>query len=186
MQNKSASFSSKRIKTEAIIRDEVSCRSVKRFLNRERSGYRQAREKGLLTAADKKRVKFAKTILKKLKDDFWTKGIGFYFEGVGFVHKINPYNEARSSGVRNWRKAGEGLVYTCKSKKKKKSGKTAVFWLKFHLKKVRFVANNIIAGLMGKCLLNCFCPSKRLPILEENCLFKMGNQVSTPKLLTKK
>ena len=43
-------------------------------------------------------------------------GISFYFDGVGFVHKMNPQDEARSSGAQNWRKAG-GLVYTSKGEK---------------------------------------------------------------------
>ena len=54
LRNESVSFSSKRIKTEANKREDVSCRSVRRFLNRKGYGYRQARKKGLLTEADKK------------------------------------------------------------------------------------------------------------------------------------
>ena len=64
------------------------------------------------------RERFAKKVLKKVKDEFWTEGISFYFDGVGFVHKTNPHNEGRCSGARNWRKASEGLVYTSKGKKR--------------------------------------------------------------------
>ena len=53
-RNESVSFSSKRIKTEANIPEDVSCRNVRRFLSRKGYGYRQARKKGLLTEADKK------------------------------------------------------------------------------------------------------------------------------------
>jgi hypothetical protein len=130
LRNESVSFSSRRIKTEANVPEGVSCRNVRRFLNRKGYGYRQARKKGLLTEADKKkRAKFAKKIAKKLKEEFWTEGISFYFDGVGFVHKTNPHNEARSSGARNWRKAGEGLVYTSKGKKEGSGGKTANFFV---------------------------------------------------------
>lgn len=126
----SLSFSSKRIKTEANIRADISCRNVRRFLNREGYRYRQARKKGLLTETDKKmRARFAKKVLKKLKEEFWTEGISFYFDGVGFVHKMNPHNEARCSGARNWRKAGEGLVCTSKGKKEGSGGRTANFFV---------------------------------------------------------
>ena len=130
LRNESVSFSSKRIKTEANIPEDVSCRNVRRFLSRKGYGYRQARKKGLLTEADKKkRSKFAKKVLKTLKEEFWTEGISFYFDGVGFVHKTNPHNEARSSGARNWRKAGEGLIHTAKGKKEGSGGKTANFFV---------------------------------------------------------
>ena len=68
-------------------------------------------------------------VLKTLKEEFWTEGISFYFDGVGFVHKTIPHDEARSSGARNWRKSGEGLIHTAKGKKKEgSSGKTANFF----------------------------------------------------------
>ena len=54
LRNESVSFSSKRIKTAANIPEDVSCRNIRRFLNREGYGYRQARKKGLLTENDKK------------------------------------------------------------------------------------------------------------------------------------
>ena len=55
LRNESVSFSSKRIKTEANIPEDVSCRNVRRFLSRKGYRYRQARKKGLLTEADKKK-----------------------------------------------------------------------------------------------------------------------------------
>ena len=61
----------------------MSCRSVRRCLNRNGYKYRQARKKGLLTKVDKeKRTKFAKKVLNKLKTELWTEGISFYFDGV--------------------------------------------------------------------------------------------------------
>ena len=75
------------------------------------------------------RERFAKKVLKKVKDEFWTEGISFYFDGVGFVHKTNPHNEGRCSGARNWRKASEGLVYTSKGKKEGSGGRTANFFV---------------------------------------------------------
>ena len=45
------------------------------------------------------------------------------------MHKTNPRNEARSSGARNWRQSGEGLVYTSKGKKEGSGGRTANFFV---------------------------------------------------------
>ena len=145
LRNESVSFSSKRIKTAANVPEDVSCRSVRRFLNKKGYGYTQARKKGLLTENDKKkRTKFAKNVLKRLKEEFWTEGISFYFDGVGFVHKTNPHNEARSSCARNWRKAGEGLIHTTKGKKEGSGGKTANFFVAIAFDKGVIVVSSII------------------------------------------
>ena len=65
------------------------------------------------------RKKFAAKVTKMPKHDFWTKGISFYLDGVGFVHKVNPKDEARSTKTMLWRKPGEGLSQMCRSKGKK-------------------------------------------------------------------
>ena len=91
LHNESSCFSSKRIKSEANISEDVSCRNVRRFLSRKGYRYRQARKKGLLTENDKKRrSKFAKNVLKRLKQEFWTEGISFYFDGLGLYTKRIP------------------------------------------------------------------------------------------------
>ena len=114
------SFSSKRVKLEASIPENVSNRCVRRCLNRQGYHYRKSRKKGVLSRKDLTiRKKFAAKVTKKLKDDFWTKGISFYLDGVGFVHKVNPKDEARSTKTMLWRKAGEGLSQMCTSKGKK-------------------------------------------------------------------
>ena len=64
-----------------------------------------------------------------MKIEFWTEGISFYFDGVGFAHKTNLHNQARANASRTWRKAGEGLVQTCKGKKEGSGGKTANFFI---------------------------------------------------------
>ena len=99
----------------------VSNRTVRRYMNREGYGYRQCRKKGQLTPKDcEKRLKFAKDIRKrKLPEDFWTTGIGFYVDGVSFVHKTNPYAQAKSARTRSWRKTSEGLSMHCTGKAKK-------------------------------------------------------------------
>jgi transposase len=100
-------------------------------MNREGYGYRQCRRKGQLTDEDlKKRLAYAKEIKKrKLGVEFWTKGIGFYVDGVSFVHKKNPCAYAKSARTRSWRKCNEGLLQHCtgKAKKEGSGGSVAKF-----------------------------------------------------------
>ena len=55
--------------------------------------------------------------------------MSFYFDGAGFAHMTNPHDQARANASRTWRKAGEGLVQTCKGKKEASGGKTANFFV---------------------------------------------------------
>ena len=67
-------------------------------------GYRHARKKGLLTKEDlQKRLRFCRKVKRVLSDTFWRVGIGFYLDGVGFVHKRNPHDEAKSTRTMAWR-----------------------------------------------------------------------------------
>ena len=99
----------------------VDNRTVRRQLNRTGYGYRQCRKKGQLTDYDlKRRLDYAKNIRKrKLGVDFWTSGIGFYVDGVSFVHKTNPCAFAKTARTRSWRKQNEGLTQHCTAKAKK-------------------------------------------------------------------
>jgi len=78
---------------------------------------RQSRKKGLSSGPDKKkRLRFAK--LHRMKNqEFWTKEITFYFDGVGFAHHGNPYSDARTVSSMAWKKPGEGLEITTKERK---------------------------------------------------------------------
>ena len=106
----------------------VSNRTVRRHLNRQGYGYRQCRKKGQLTIADcKKRLAFAKSIRKhNLPPEFWMTGIGFYVDGVSFVHKTNPSAYAKSARTRTWRKKNEGLSIHCTGKAKKEGTGSSV------------------------------------------------------------
>ncbi len=57
----------------------------------------------------KKRAKFAKKIAKKLKEEFWTEGISFYFDGVGFVNKTNQEESRRIKPDQVVQEIGERL-----------------------------------------------------------------------------
>ena len=110
-------------------------------MNKHGYRYRQSRKKGLLSKDDmKKQKKFANRVLKTLPKHFWTEGVSFYFNGVGFAHKTNPADEARSTPTTTWRKPQEGLSRTTKGKKEGSGGcmahfsvaivygKGAIFW----------------------------------------------------------
>ena len=119
-----------------ISRKDISPRTVRRFLNKNKIYYLQARKKGLLTEKDKKeRVGFA----KRMKDDtsFWTDKISFYLDGVSFAHKRNPLNQARAPKGRIYRKRSEGLDQYCTAKGSKvgTGGNTVKFIVAISYKK---------------------------------------------------
>ena len=90
----------KRLMREAGINStnvHVSCRIVQRFLRSKGYKYLHARQKGLLTEQDiVKRLKLAREMKREHTEDFWTKEIAFYLDGVSFVHKYNPADQARA------------------------------------------------------------------------------------------
>ena len=55
-------------------------------------------------------------MLKKYHEDIWTKRVAFYLDGVGFVYKRNPKDQALAPGGRVWRAKHEGLIRGCTSK----------------------------------------------------------------------
>ena len=77
LRSESVSFSSKRIKTAANIPEDVSCPNIRRFLNRKGYGIDKQEKRAFLRKMTKKRTKFAKNVLKRLKEEFWTEGISF-------------------------------------------------------------------------------------------------------------
>ena len=125
-------FSSKRIKLEAGVGSVSDC-TVRRYLNREGLFHLQSWKKGLMSKADmRKRVKFARTMLKEYPENVWKNGISFYLDGTSFVHKTNPSDQARASKGRVWRRRSEGLKqgFTSKGKKVGHGGKV---YLKVYL-----------------------------------------------------
>ena len=78
-----------------------------------------------------RRHQFARRIRRLLPNDFWKSGISFYIDGTSFVHKTNPFDQARATKSMAWRKRGEGLALHCTSKGKKAGveGRTAHFFV---------------------------------------------------------
>ena len=49
-------------------------------------------------------------------DNVWTEDIAFYLDGVSFIHKYHPLDQARAPRGKIWRKPQEGLVPFCTGK----------------------------------------------------------------------
>ena len=82
------SFTWGKIKTEAGV-SHISNRTVRHHLNKHGYYFRHSRKKGLVTAKDRLNcVTFSRKVLSRLTSEFWTEGISFYLEVVGFVHKF--------------------------------------------------------------------------------------------------
>ena len=110
---------------------QVSIRSIQRILNRNGYYHLTARKKGVVSTADcQKRMRFAKAFRDKPKT-FWEEGIAFYFDGVGFLHKTDPYAHAMELRKLVWRKHKEGLHPDCTAKGSKVGygGKQAKFFV---------------------------------------------------------
>lgn len=106
----------------------VSYRTIVRKMNIFGYNHLQARKKGVLSENDKKiRMKFARKIAEEKRNEYWQDDVMFYLDGMGLVHKTNPYAETKAPKARIWRKKGEGLQYTSKGTKAGYGGKVANF-----------------------------------------------------------
>lgn len=113
LRNTNGSFTVKKLTFAAGI-ENVSQQTVRRALHKEGYRYLHSRKKGLLTQKDlNRRLKFARKAIKRLPENFWRHGIGFYFDGAGFAHKYNPHDEAKSTKTMAWRRPDEGLQPGC-------------------------------------------------------------------------
>ena len=134
LRKETSSFTAKRAQEEAQL-THVSAKTFRRALVRHGYRYLQSRKKGLLTPEDKKkRVVFARNA-SQFKKDFWKNDIKFYFDGVGFAHKFNPYSEARATDTMAWRKPNEGLSRSTKGKKEGSGGNMANFFVAISYRK---------------------------------------------------
>ena len=118
LRRQNANWTVKRLMARADLLDgRVARRTVSHFLNKNGYFYLQARKKGLLSEADKqKRVRFARNMLQFYPEDVWTQKIAFYLDGVGFVYKRNPRDQAMPPAGRVWRMKKEGLLQGCTAK----------------------------------------------------------------------
>ena len=129
LREEEGSFSSRRLMERTGIR-HVTDRTIRRLLNRNGYYFLQARKKGLMSQPDKdQRVEFARKIQAQYSPSVWTDSVAFYLDGVSFVYKTNPLDQARAPKGRVWRKRSEGLTQGCLAKGSKSGtgGKVAKF-----------------------------------------------------------
>ena len=115
---KEGTFNSKRLLEEVgIDPSKISASTVTRTLTRMGYNYVQSRKKGILTEKDRRDItRFARYMKSNFPMDIWTHDICFYLDGVSFVHKYNPWDQARAPKGRVWRRKSEGLEPGCTSK----------------------------------------------------------------------
>ena len=111
--------------------NNISERTGQRILNRHGYAFLHSRRKGIVSESDtKKRMAFAKRFCHSVPS-FWQEGVAFYFDGVGFVHKTRPFEDASACNGKVWRKNSEGLHIACTSKGSKAGygGRQAKFFV---------------------------------------------------------
>ena len=102
----------------------VSTKTIHRRLNETGYQYLNTRQKGILTEDDRrKRTEFCRKCQTLVGDDLWFKAISFYYDGVNFYHKNNPFSDAVAPRAKVWRMPSEGLKITRKGKKVGNGGK---------------------------------------------------------------
>ena len=110
-------LNSKKLQLQAGL-THLSSRTVRAILKKHGYKYLQSRRKGLLSRNDlKRRLRFARGIIKNYPEDVW---ICFYLDASSFVHKTNPADQARAPATRVWRKRNEGLKQEAAHRKAKK------------------------------------------------------------------
>lgn len=96
LRRQEGSFTVKRLMFEARIDARtVSCKTLRRLLHRHGYKYIQACRKGI--ADQERRLKFARGIKREYSSSLWTEQVAFYLDGVSFIHKHKPANQARST-----------------------------------------------------------------------------------------
>ena len=129
LRDEEGSFSSRRLMERTGIH-HVTDRTVRRLLNRNSYFFLQARKKGLVSQTDKdQRVEFARKMQAEYSPTVWTDSVALYLDGVSFIYKTNPLDQARAPKGRVWRKKSEGLTRGClaKGSKSRTGGKVAKF-----------------------------------------------------------
>lgn len=125
-------FTVKRVKIAAGVQ-HVSDETVRKIFRKNGLRYTHSRKKGVLKRTDlKRRLQFAKAIKKmsaKEQKKLWRHDICFYFDAVGFTHKYNPFDQAKSPRTMAWRRPNDGLNFerTAKGTHEGSGGRVAHF-----------------------------------------------------------
>ena len=112
LQSELGNFCVKRVMVRADIPPSVNPQTVRRVMKKSGLRWSHVQKKGILTKNDLKlRLKFARKVRRLLPKTFWTEGIAFYLDGASFIHKRNPFDQARAPRGMAWRKPGQGLDF---------------------------------------------------------------------------
>ena len=147
-------FTSRKIKTEAGV-SHISNQTVWHYLNKHGYYFRDSRKKGLVTAKDRlNHVRFARKVLSRLTSEFWTEGISFYLDVVGFLNKTKPDDQARNHVSMAYRLTQEGLFVCSKGKKEGVSGKVANLFIAIFYGKGVVLCEQYLEQLNGESFSN--------------------------------
>jgi len=109
LREEEGSFSSRLMECTGLCL--VTDRTIRRLLNRNGYFFLQACIKVLMTRPNKdQRVEFAQKIQAQYSPSVWTDSITFYLDGVSFVYKTNPLDQARAPKGRVWGKRSDTRV----------------------------------------------------------------------------
>ena len=122
LRQESSNFTVEQLVQESGVSLQMtSRRTFSRMLNKNRYCYLISRKKGVLNSKNHcKRLQYARKT-KRVSDEFWTKEIAFYLDGVSFVY--NPKAKATQPKGRVWRRKNEGLKITAKGSKELAGGR---------------------------------------------------------------
>ena len=117
-------FTTVKLQKVSGLDSKCSTRTIHRALYSMNYFSLNTRQKGIMTEKDKKlRVKFCKNCLKLVGSELWLQRIRFYYDGVTFYHKSDPFSEAIQPKAKIWRKRSEGLKSTRKRRKTGRNGR---------------------------------------------------------------
>ena len=117
-------FTAVKLQKVCGLNSKCSIRTIDRALCSMNLFSLNTRQKGIMTEKDKKsRVKFCKKCLKLVGSELWLQRISFYYDGVKFYHKSDPFSESIQPKATIWRKRSEGLKLTRKGRKTGNNGR---------------------------------------------------------------
>lgn len=146
-------FTIKRVKTLVGIDNFVSDETVRRVFRNAGFRYCHSRKKGVLRRDDlRHRMNFAKSIRRLNQDTLWKHTIAFYLDAVGFVHKYNPYDQARAPRSMGWRRPSDGLSFerTARGSHEGTGGRVAHFMCAMAYEKGMILSHQYTGRLNGE------------------------------------
>ena len=105
-------YTTKRVALNAGVKTKVCDETVRRVFRKAGLKYTHSRKKGVLKRTDlRHRLNFARKVRSIAQNELWKHGIAFYLDGVGFTHKVNPMDQAKSPHTMAWRRPSDGLSF---------------------------------------------------------------------------